>query len=409
MSTENIESVDTQKKKYLLEPIGSPIGFGVIILIGVLIYFILTNIQNITYWLPYEEIAKNSGNNLFYKIIWMVKDFSEPQFYGGLFAGLGVILGGIVAWILDVKKSKFAGFNISYGLNVWPWVFASQILSLLLAVFAFKYITLLDKGHNWIPTFLVLVGAPQAVMIIYGPSKRALITGSILGGLITPPIALWLSDGIVTILRLPLAISNYIALATAITITLQVCKIAPWMKKSDFNVDEEDAEEVSRKIEYEQLKSPIWFIRRVLADFTDPLFYGNEIATIFLIIGAIIDWFLNTKHGLLGTGVFPGILLSQLIGGGIGVLLYGRKHIEYGWYPTYIPVVSVGPICVLTFGATLPVIIFSSVFGGIIGPPFAELLNRNIPDHLHGVIPNMVAMALTSIMALLVMNYLPWF
>ena len=34
----------------------------------------------------------------------MIKIFLEGQFYGGLFASIGLIIGAIIAWRLDVKN-----------------------------------------------------------------------------------------------------------------------------------------------------------------------------------------------------------------------------------------------------------------------------------------------------------------
>ena len=399
-----------EKQKITNKTTASFLGLMIISIVGLILYLLLSNIMIVTKWLPYESIVEGiMENNIISKFIWMIKDFSEGQFYGGLFASMSLIIGAIIAWRLDVKKSKYAGINISYGLNIWPWIFASQILTMLIAVFVLGYLSLLDNDtFSWLPTFLLLVGAPQAVLCIYGPSVKSIFTGSILGGLLTVPMANWINNYIIVPIGMPGTIANYFALAGSITITLQVCSLLPWMEKKSFNTIDYGPSPTEEEM-YKTLKNPLWIIRRTLADFTDPLFYGNEIASFFLIVGATIDWILNSKHGFLGSQVFPAILLSQLLSGGIGVYLYGRKHLENGWYPTYVPVVSIAPFCVLTFGTTLPVILFSSIFGAIIGAPFAELLNRNLPEHLHGVIPNVLAMGITTMFTISVMNYLPWF
>ncbi|WMM25289.1 hypothetical protein RBU61_01100 [Tissierella sp. MB52-C2] len=400
----------SEKKKITNSTTASFLGLVIISLVGLILYLLLSNIVIVTDWIPYESIIEGiMGNNIIFKFIWMIKDFSEGQFYGGLFASIGLIIGAILAWRLDVKNSRYAGINISYGLNIWPWIFTSQILTMSISIFILNYLSLLDnESYTWLPTFLLLVGAPQAVLCIYGPSIKALFTGSILGGTLTVPIANWINNYIMIPVGMPGTVANYFALASSITITLQVCSLLPWMEKKSFNTIDYGPKPTEEEM-YNILKNPLWIIRRTLADLTDPLFYGNEIASLFLIIGAIIDWLLNSKHGFLGSQVFPAILFSQLLSGGVSVYLYGRKHLENGWYPTYVPVVSIAPFCVLTFGTTIPVILLSSILGAIIGAPFAELLNRNLPDHLHGVIPNVLAMGMTTMLTISVMNYLPWF
>ena len=86
------------------------------------------------------------------KWVWIVKDFSEGQFYGGFFAGLGLILGGFAAWRLDVRKSRLRGFDIVYGLNIWPWILASQILAIVFSIFCLRdrKSTRLNSSHDCI-------------------------------------------------------------------------------------------------------------------------------------------------------------------------------------------------------------------------------------------------------------------
>lgn len=72
------------------------------------------------------------------QIAWFFMNFTEAQFYASVFAGIGIILGGIVAWILAIKNSKYAGFDVCYGSStLFPWVLASQLISLGLAILYF--------------------------------------------------------------------------------------------------------------------------------------------------------------------------------------------------------------------------------------------------------------------------------
>ena len=380
-------------------------GLIILIIVGLLLFLILPKFQGLGELLPGEKILEGvKENKIIYKIAWIITDFSEGPFYAGILAGIGAIAGAFIAWRLDVKNSKYAGFRISYGLNIWPWVFASQILIEFISVFILDSLHFIRvEGHSWVATFLLLVGAAQATMVIYGPSFKALITGSILGSLTMVPIANWINIYIMGPLGMPGTIANYFALTIGITVTLQTCHLLPWMEKKPHKLLREPkklTEEDKDKI----LKDPIWLMRRTIADLCEPLFYGNEIVSIFIILGAMIDWALGE-----GNSVFPAILFAQLLAGGISVYLYGRNHLDRGWYPTYIAVVSIAPFAVLTFGASLPVILFASILGGIIGPPFADLLGRNLPEHFHGVIPNVLAMGLTTMFVMAIMNAIPWF
>ena len=63
----------------------------------------------------------------------------------------------------------------------------------------------------------------------------------------------------------------------------------------------------------------------------------------------------------------------------IGVFLYTSKYQEKGWYATYVPVVCTAPACILLHGATMPVILVSSIVGGVIGTHIAEWLDDHRP------------------------------
>lgn len=386
----------------------SIMGFLITVSMGLLLYSMLTSIGGNAGWFDYSNTIVNIDTSSLSRLKWAFSDFSEAPFYGGIFSSLGLLIGASLAHLLNCKNSKYAGFNISYGSNIWPWILTSQVLSLFISIYILGHLNFLASGHNWIPTFLVLVGAPQAVLLVYGPNVRNLLTGSIMGSMFTLPIAMFLSDKVLAEIGLPGGLANYLALAIAILITLQTCHLLPWIKKSDFPAVA-GRRERSADEKLEDLKNPLWYTRRVLADFTDPLFYGNEIASIGVILGAMLDWTINRNHGLAGAGVFPAILLSQLIGGSVGVLLYGRKHIEKGWYPTYVPVVSVGPMAVLTFGGSMPVILFASIVGGIIGAPIADYLHKNLSKHIHPVVPCVTGMFVATTLVILTMQTLAWF
>ena len=155
----------------------------------------------------------------------------------------------------------------------------------------------------------------------------------------------------------------------------------------------------------EDVYSAGWAVRRALAEFTEPHFYGNEIASIFLFIGLAVDCLLNGEMVVNGGGTVIGaVLLSQFVGAGIGIFLYAEKFENGGWYATYVPVVSVGPACVLMFGGTIPVALLSGVLGGIMGAPVADFFAGKLPDGVHGTNANVTSMALCTIITAIVLQ-----
>ncbi|MSU01198.1 hypothetical protein [Tissierella pigra] len=400
-----MEDMKTNKKQYKT---GSLPGFIISIGIGLLIYLVLSGMTFQTNWLDYNTIVTNADSNIFYKFIWYIMNFTEAQFYAGVFASLGLILGGIVAWRLDVKNSKLAGFNVCYGSNLFPWVLASQLLSLFIAIFILKYTSLFGNGeYTWLPTFITVVGAPPAIMLLYGPSIKALLTGSILGGIMGFPVAFWISNNIIPVLEVPGVVSNVFTMTITGLIVCCIAKALPWMEKVPAKPLNRPVK--SEKETLEEMEKPLWTVRRVLADFSEAPFYGNEIAGLFVILGACLDWVLNANHGAYASGAIPAIILSQFVGSAVGVFLYFNKYVEKGWYGTYVPVVSVGPACVLMFGATIPVAITAGILGGIIGPALAEYFCDKLPEDYHPTIGNVTSMGVTTIVVSMIIKVLPWF
>lgn len=397
--------MNPKKKTYYT---GSLTGLIISVGLGFLIYFALSSVNIESNWLNYNTIVAKAGHDPLYKLIWSIMNFTEPEFYAGLFASLGLILGGFISWILDAKNSKLAGFNICYGTKLFPWVLASQLLSLFLAVFIFNFTRFFENGkYTWLPTFISVVAAPPAIMLIYGPSIVTLITGSILGAVMSFPVAFWIMNNIIPLLGVPGVDSNVFTMAIAGVLTAAICKTLPWIKKVPLKPLNRSAK--LKEGSLEEMEKPFWFVRRVLADFTEPQFYGNEIAGLFLIIGVCLDWVLNINHPAYGSRAIPAIILSQFVGSSVGIFLYFNKYVEKGWYGTFVPVVSVGPACILMFGSSIRVALVAGVLGAIIGPPLAEYFSDMLPEDYPSTIGNVTSMGVTTIVVSMIIKVLPWF
>ena len=384
---------------------GSLAGLVVCLVIGFIFYFVIKGTGGSLAGFDYNNLIGGILNSLPKQIAWFFMNFTEAQFYASMFAGIAVILGGAIAWLLAIKGSRYAGFDVCYGSStLFPWVLASQVLSLALAIFVFRYIGgFADPEVTWIATFITVVGAPPAVVLLYGPSISALLTSSILGGLICAPTAIWIGTYITGPWNLPGVVSNVLTMAITGMIVCMACKILPWVKKvpvkphKDTGNSNPDVYGVS------------WFIRRVLAEFTEAQFYGNEVAAVVLLIGVLVGNLLCSTHGAYGSEAVGAIVLSQFAGAAVGVFLYASKFDKGGWYATYVPVVSVGPACVLFFGASIPVALFAGVLGGILGGPVAQFFAEKLPDGVHVTVANVTSMAICTTITAVVMTALPWF
>lgn len=412
VDTSTMNSKSDKKLDSIARPRGPIVGFLYTMIIGFGLYFILNSFQTIGNWFPYEVVVGKIGEgSLFYRFVWFIMNFTEAQFYAGVLASIFVIAGGFVAWRLSLKNSRLAGFEICYGsASMWPWVLASQVISLAIAIFVLNFTSYFNSGEfTWLPTFITVVGVPPSMMLLYGPSYSALFTSSILGGILSFPIAFWLMTNVIPVLGVPGVVGNVLTMALTGIIVGQILKVLPFVKKVPVSSINNTKVELSKEEQMKEMSKPLWFVRRVFADFSEAQFYGNEIAGLFVILGASIDWLLNSGHGANGGGVIPAIILSQFIGAAVGILLYFDKYLEVGWYATYVPVVSVGPACVLAFGGTIPVAIIAGILGGIIGGPVAEYFGSKLPSHIHGTVANVTSMAVSTTVVYVFMSSLPWF
>lgn len=216
MGKQNLIKNNNNESSFFEKPWGSLLGFLYTLILGFVLYFALKLSPHAYNLLNYDVVVTKAGEgDLIYKFIWMIMDFTQPQFYGGFIASLGVILGGFVAWRLSVSKSKYQGFEVCYGsARMWPWVFASQIISVGIAIFVLNFTRFFADGlYSFLPTFISIVAVPPSLMLIWGPNYKNLFTFSILGALLSFPVAFWIIDTINSVIELPGVVGSVLTMA----------------------------------------------------------------------------------------------------------------------------------------------------------------------------------------------------
>ena len=371
---------------------GSPLGLLAVAAIGFAFYWLLPLVPSAeAAGYGYEGVVEGIGQSLPRQVLWFLINFTEPDFTAGALASLLMLAGGLVAWRLSVKGSRWQGTPICYGnTGAWPWVLLAQALSLFMTLYLFGHLSLFgEEGTHWAPTFIVVVSTPAAIVLAYGHSLPTLLTAALLPAAVATPLAVWLGDTLVRALQLPGGVANLLSMGLSGFAVMAVCLALPWMAHT---------EAPPAPAQKEDVHTAAWFVRRVLADFTEPHFYGNEIASAFMLAGAVADWAISKHHGASGLAgdYLPAILLSQFLSGGVGVFLYAHKFENGGWYGTFVPMVSAAPFCVLEFGTSLPVVLFAAVLSGVIGAPLAAVLAAGLPRGIHPFVANVLAMALCT-------------
>ncbi|HVV08430.1 hypothetical protein [Amycolatopsis sp.] len=317
---------------------------------------------------------------------WFLSATTEPNFYTSAPAGLGMLIGGAFAH----RHRK--GFVLACGSGLWPAVVTSALLGVLVSNLVWGW-TL--AGGTWQPTFVPFVSVSPAIVLVFGPGWRNIVTGAVLGGVVTTPFSLLGTDYVCAPLGLPPVIGVTGGMAVGGLVAFALCRFLPWLHPQ-VAVDTPPPS-----------KSRMWTVRRVLADFSEAQFFGNEWASAGLILGAVVAYLLNPTSPVYGSGLFPQVLLAQFVTAAVGMALWRNRWLPF--YPTFVPIVSVAPAAVLAYGGTLQAILVGGVLGAAVAPPLAHFLARHLPAHFHPFIGNVASMSLSTALIVPALGLLPGF
>ena len=356
-----------------------------------------TSASSPTAWWPSYADMMDSLHHPFAWWRWVLGDISEVAFYKHEFASIGLVAGAAVAWWANRTGKAWQGFAICYGTGLWPWVITSSLLGLALGNLLWGW-TIADG--DWQPTFVAFVSLPAAMVLLFGQGWRVAINGAILGALLVTPWCLLIVNYLCKPLGLPVVIGNVSGMAIASVLAFILCRWYPVLVTTPGTP--EAAKDTQQASINPTPKAPtnygvIWTLRRVLEDFSEAPFFGNELASLGLLLGALLAFALNPASPAYGSGWLLEMIAAQAWASAIGVIVWRRRWIEQGWYPTYIPIVSVAPAAVLTLGGSFTVIALSATLGALIAPPLAAAISRRLPAWVHGYVGNVISMAISTV------------
>src|SRR5690625_3902762 len=162
-------------------------AFLSIIIFSFILYGMMITIESfeISVLFSYDKLEQFASSEFLYTLLWFLGDMTEPQFYKSFLGGVTLIIFALIAYLLDKRRSKYAGFSMSYGSGLWPWVFLAGAIGLAISIICYGH---LIGEHGWVPTFVPFVSIPGAIVLIYGGGWKNTRTGAILGGIIGFPI-----------------------------------------------------------------------------------------------------------------------------------------------------------------------------------------------------------------------------
>ncbi|HEN8801259.1 TPA: hypothetical protein U8251_003886 [Pseudomonas putida] len=338
-------------------------------------------------WPDYGQLAATLDQPMS-RLRWIIGDISEVAFYKHELPALGLLLGACLAHWAHVRGYRWQGFAICYGSGLWPWVFTSSLLGLLLSHALWGWT--LASGA-WQPTFVAFVSLPAAMVLLFGAGWRVTITGALLGALLVTPASLLVVNYLCYPLQLPAVIGNVSGMALASLVAFLLCKCFPsWVRPCHAPAP---SEPVAVQADY----GVVWTLRRVLADFSEAPFYGNELASLGLLLGAFLAYMLAPSAAAYGSLLLLPMIAGQALASLVGVVFWRRQWQARGWYPTYIPIVSIVPAAVLAHGGSWQVVVASAVLGALVAPPLAVAITQRLPASMHGYIGNVLSMAISTL------------
>ncbi|GLW06183.1 hypothetical protein Misp01_13130 [Microtetraspora sp. NBRC 13810] len=329
---------------------------------------------------------------------WILGDTTEATLAKSALGGLLMIAGAAFAYDARRRGRRWQGFALACGSGVrWPWVLVAAGLGLVASNLLWGWTLTVIGG--WQPTFVPMVSVPPAIVIIYGAGWRVAATGAALGATLVTPLALVLVNAVCVPLGVSTVVGSTLAMSAGGLAAFWACRRLPWMPPP------RPAAVAPPPARY----GASWVPRRILADFTEAHFYGNEWAGAGLLLGSVLHFMLNPAGPAYGSGLLPHLLAAQVLTAACGMVMWGRRWASRGWYPTFVPIVSVAPATVLAFGGTLPSIVAGAVLGAALAPPLAAALARRLPDDVQPMVAYTATMAVCTATVIPLLDLLPGF
>ncbi len=342
-------------------------------------------------WPGYTEMVTSLPQPIAW-LRWVLGDISEVAFYKHELASLGLLGGAYLAWWANRTGKRWQGFAISYNTGLWPWLITSSLLGLMLSNLLWGWTVTAD---TWQPTFAAFVSLPAAMVLMFGGGWKVTLNGALLGAVLVTPMCLLVVNFVCVPLGLPVVIGNVLGMAIGSVIAFVLCRHVPAIVRSDYVCEPKQAPIAPS---HPPTYGLVWSARRVLADFSEAPFFGNELASLGLLAGVLLAYSLNPVSPAYGSGLVLHLIGAQALTSALGVVIWRHQWIKRGWYSTYVPLVSVVPAAVLTHGGSWMVIGSSALLGALIAPPLACAIAGRLPPHFHPYIGNVLSMALSTLM-----------
>ena len=290
-------------------------------------------------------------DNILYKIFWIIGDWTECQAYKSLPGALALLISGFIFYGIMRNGKKHKMFPVLGPINLFPGMVLAGFTGVIVSNILFGW----QLQFGWIPTFLACASIPGAVVITYGGHWKVWLTAGILGGVIQYPLS-YLSLQIANKISMtPLVVFTIIAVGLGGALITEIIRLLPWMKDV---IKDESARGIVpvETLEIPQPEASIsWYLRRMMADFTELLFFGNEWVGLIYILALVLSWAMNPAHIAYGIPyLFPAMIAGQFMASSLSIVLWYGTYKKRGGFNTYCAneAMAVVPVFFGTIGVT---------------------------------------------------------
>lgn len=337
---------------------------------------------------------------------WLLGDTTEPGYAHSAIGGVLMVVGGCIAHTGFRRGRCWSGFPVTSGTGLFPWAVGSAALGLLLSNLAWGW-TIAATDH-WQPTFVPFASVPAAVVLIYGGRLRVAVTGAVLGAALTTPAAVVAVNVVCRPLELPNVLGATTGMWSSALLAFLICRHLPWIPPPCVWVPRCHVG-LSHCFTDTTRQGALWVVRRMFADFTEAQFIGSEWASAGLLVGTVGSYLFDPVTASGSGHLLPRVMIGQILSAAIATTVWQHQWVKYGWYPTFIPVVSITPAAILAFGGSAQSILAGAVLGAFVGPPVAACISRRLPSDFHPFIGNAMSMTVTTTAIVGGLSVLPGF
>lgn len=374
----------------------------IVLLVG--LYFAMMSLQGImggNQFLPsFSDMTTSAADgNILSRMLWFLGDMTECNFYKSVPASIGILLLGIISYLMEKNGKAFLGVKALGGSGKFVQVLCTSLLSLIISNFV--YFDIGFKATFWTPTFVPFVSSAASIILVFGMETRKLLTAGILAGFGTWPLCHF-SQYITDPLGLPGFSGSAVAMGISTLIMIELCRLMPWMKPQPASQSTDSPAQPPKPFEGNAL-----FIRRLLGDPGELMFWGTPLTTIGLWIGGILGWIMNPNSIMYATGRFPMLICAATATTAVAIFVYYPKYVKEGFAFTFVCPVVVGAI-INTYTPTALGLVLTIAVAMIVPAIVHFLLEKvSVTQRWHPCPLALIALGLVSGLWSFAMMYIP--